>query len=132
MAATLTDLVDPAGEARRPMWGIGQASRRTGRPNPARPSGMGPKWPTGASGSLAVLPIRPALPSFHSAISAPIAAHVLTVNRPSGPARKTFLFLAHREQESASVPPQRRFLKSFSPLVPEFGTAVVAEKLTIS
>jgi hypothetical protein len=26
MAATLTDLVDPAGEARRPMWGIGQAS----------------------------------------------------------------------------------------------------------
>jgi hypothetical protein len=30
------------------------------------------------------------------------------------------------------IPPQRRFLKSFSPPIAEFGTAIVAEKLTIS
>jgi hypothetical protein len=40
--------------------------------------------------------------------------------------------LAHREQENASVPLPRRFLKSFSPPVAQFGTAIVAEKLTIS
>ena len=42
--------------------------RHRQRPKGPRPFGLRLKWPAEASESLAVLPIHPALPSYHPAI----------------------------------------------------------------
>src|SRR5580693_2200263 len=80
-AATLPILLDPAGAARRAMWCIGQARRRTGQAKSARPEGFRRKSPAGASKRSTVSPIRSARFSYHRAIFARNAARADYENR---------------------------------------------------